>query len=123
MLTFLSYVCSCVCVFRVCRVCGVRWEQTACYESKTKLFVSSEVPIFQIFSDDSDSDSEGEGGKKKGEISDHQRSVMDDLVRFFTLRLLSFSRSAYCPRLRPYLPPCSHPLSVLLSLSYMCVSC
>lgn len=42
----------------------------ACYESKTKLFVSSEVPITQVFSDDSD-------GPKQ--ISDHQRSVMDDL--------------------------------------------
>ncbi|TBU33108.1 AFG1-like ATPase [Dichomitus squalens] len=43
----------------------------ACYESKTKLFVSSEVPIYQIFSDDPNS--------KAGEISDHMRSVMDDL--------------------------------------------
>jgi len=42
----------------------------ACYESKTKLFVSSEVPIYQVFSDDS--------SKEKG-ISDHMRSVMDDL--------------------------------------------
>jgi len=42
----------------------------ACYESRTKLFVSSEVPIFQMFSDDT-SGSKG--------ISDHQRSVMDDL--------------------------------------------
>jgi len=42
----------------------------ACYENKTKLFVSSEVPIFQVFSDD------------KGPIADdnhHMRSVMDDL--------------------------------------------
>lgn len=51
----------------------------ACYESKTKLFISSEVPIFQIFSDDS--------GSADGQISDHQRSVMDDLVR---LSLFSF---------------------------------
>ncbi|KZT60730.1 hypothetical protein CALCODRAFT_464994 [Calocera cornea HHB12733] len=43
----------------------------ACYESKTKLFVSSEVPIFQIFSD------EGELNKK--EMSDHIRHMMDDL--------------------------------------------
>ncbi|KAI1796161.1 AFG1-like ATPase, partial [Ganoderma leucocontextum] len=43
----------------------------ACYESKTKLFVSSEVPIYQIFSDDPNG--------KKGEITDHMRSVMDDL--------------------------------------------
>ncbi|TFY73602.1 hypothetical protein EWM64_g10410 [Hericium alpestre] len=42
----------------------------ACYENKTKLFVSSEVPIFQIFADDSAS---------KGEISDSMRSMMDDL--------------------------------------------
>ncbi|KAL7282579.1 hypothetical protein ACG7TL_004050 [Trametes sanguinea] len=43
----------------------------ACYESKTKLFVLSEVPIYQIFSDDPNA--------KDGEISDHMRSVMDDL--------------------------------------------
>lgn len=43
----------------------------ACYESKVKLFVLSEVPIFQIFSDD--------GTSAKGQISDHMRSVMDDL--------------------------------------------
>ncbi|KAF8759553.1 AFG1-like ATPase [Rhizoctonia solani] len=42
----------------------------ACYESKTKLFISSEVPITQIFSGDSDNGAS---------ISDHQRSVMDDL--------------------------------------------
>jgi len=40
----------------------------ACYESKTKLFVTSEVPIFQVFSDDA-----------KTGITDHMRSVMDDL--------------------------------------------
>ncbi|OJT05366.1 Lactation elevated protein 1 [Trametes pubescens] len=43
----------------------------SCYESKTKLFISSEVPIFQIFS--SDPNAKGE------DISDHMRSVMDDL--------------------------------------------
>lgn len=43
----------------------------ACYESKTRIFVSSEVPIYQIFSDES-------AGTGKG-ISDHMRSVMDDL--------------------------------------------
>ncbi|KAI9000793.1 AFG1-like ATPase [Trametes punicea] len=43
----------------------------ACYESKTKLFVLSEVPIYQIFSDDPNANN--------GEISDHMRSVMDDL--------------------------------------------
>ncbi|TFK94199.1 AFG1-like ATPase [Polyporus arcularius HHB13444] len=43
----------------------------ACYESKTKLFVSSEVPIYQIFA--------GDPNGQKGEISDHMRSVMDDL--------------------------------------------
>jgi protein AFG1 len=42
----------------------------ACYESKTKLFISSEAPITRIFSGDSEST----------EISDHQRGVMDDLV-------------------------------------------
>ncbi|KAI9574798.1 ATPase [Boletus coccyginus] len=41
----------------------------ACYESKTKLFISSEVPIYQAFSDDS----------ANVEISDHMRNVMDDL--------------------------------------------
>ncbi|KAI0776227.1 AFG1-like ATPase [Trametes elegans] len=43
----------------------------ACYESKTKLFISSEVPIYQIFSDDPNA--------KSDDISDHMRSVMDDL--------------------------------------------
>ncbi|KAH7930645.1 AFG1-like ATPase [Leucogyrophana mollusca] len=43
----------------------------ACYESKTKLFVTSEVPIYQVFSDES-----AEGNKG---MSDHMRSVMDDL--------------------------------------------
>ncbi|KZP20184.1 AFG1-like ATPase [Athelia psychrophila] len=44
----------------------------ACYESKTKLFATSEVPIFQVFSDTEES-----GGGKP--ISDHMRSVMDEL--------------------------------------------
>ncbi|KAF8812204.1 AFG1-like ATPase [Phlegmacium glaucopus] len=43
----------------------------ACYESRTKLFVTSEVPVFQLFSDDPSS------GTKP--MSDHMRSVMDDL--------------------------------------------
>ncbi|KAF9448227.1 AFG1 family mitochondrial ATPase [Macrolepiota fuliginosa MF-IS2] len=43
----------------------------ACYESKTKLFVTSEVPVFKVFSDEA---TEGDKG-----ISDHMRSVMDDL--------------------------------------------
>ncbi|EKM79878.1 hypothetical protein AGABI1DRAFT_72556 [Agaricus bisporus var. burnettii JB137-S8] len=43
----------------------------ACYESKTKLFVTSEVPVYQVFSDDTQTDNKG--------ISDHMRSVMDDL--------------------------------------------
>ncbi|KAJ7068592.1 AFG1-like ATPase [Mycena amicta] len=42
----------------------------ACYESKTRLFISSAVPIYQAFSDDS---------SKSGGISDHMRGVMDDL--------------------------------------------
>ncbi|KAF8639840.1 hypothetical protein AX17_001095 [Amanita inopinata Kibby_2008] len=46
----------------------------ACYESKTKLFVTSEVPVYQVFSDNSSSTS-GDGQS----ISDHMRSVMDDL--------------------------------------------
>jgi len=45
----------------------------ACYESKTKLIVSSEAPIYQIFSDEPPA----QGGQKA--ISDHMRSVMDDL--------------------------------------------
>ncbi|KAF5393174.1 hypothetical protein D9757_001293 [Collybiopsis confluens] len=43
----------------------------ACYESKTKLFVTSEVPVFQVFSDEDTST-----GKP---ISDHMRGIMDDL--------------------------------------------
>jgi peroxisome-assembly ATPase len=46
----------------------------ACYDSKTRLFVSSEVPIFEIFSDDS-SNSPGVP------LSDHMRAIMDELVR------------------------------------------
>lgn len=63
----------------------------ACYESKvfiniaythvpdiealfqTKLFATSEVPIFEVFSDD-----KNDGPQQ---ISDHMRGVMDDLVR------------------------------------------
>lgn len=44
----------------------------ACYESKTKLFVTSEVPIFHVFSDN-------EPDTEPKPISDHMRSVMDDL--------------------------------------------
>ena len=54
---------------------------TACYESKTKLFVTSEVPVYQVFSDNASSAGEG--------MSDHMRSVMDDLVRLFPLHKLS----------------------------------
>lgn len=43
----------------------------ACYESRTKLFVTSEVPIHQVFS--SDKTDAGAGP------SEHMRSVMDDL--------------------------------------------
>ncbi|KAF8915260.1 AFG1-like ATPase-domain-containing protein [Mucidula mucida] len=43
----------------------------ACYESKTKLFVTSEVPIHRVFSD--------ENSNKTDAPSDHLRSVMDDL--------------------------------------------
>lgn len=45
----------------------------ACYESKTRLFVSSEVPIFEIFSEDT---SQTPGGAP---VSDHMRAIMDDL--------------------------------------------
>lgn len=44
----------------------------ACYESKIRLFISSEVSIYQIFSDEDSS-------KTAGEMHDHMRSVMDDL--------------------------------------------
>ncbi|KAF4575161.1 AFG1 ATPase family protein [Pleurotus pulmonarius] len=44
----------------------------ACYESKTRLFVTSEVPVTQVFSDDASNDA-------AKPISDHMRSVMDDL--------------------------------------------
>jgi hypothetical protein len=45
-------------------------QRTLAYPPQTKLFISSQVPIYQVFSDDS----------ANGEISDHMRSVMDDLV-------------------------------------------
>ncbi|KAI9447279.1 AFG1-like ATPase-domain-containing protein, partial [Lactarius psammicola] len=45
----------------------------ACYESKTRLFVSSEVPIFGIISDDP-------GRTPGAPVTDHMRSIMDDLV-------------------------------------------
>ncbi|KAG8728663.1 hypothetical protein FRC12_021586 [Ceratobasidium sp. 428] len=62
----------------------------ACYESKTKLFVSSEVPITRIFSDESSPSGTG--------ISDHQRGVMDDLVRTGCMRAGLFAPlvSFYC---------------------------
>lgn len=44
----------------------------AAYESKTKLFTLSEVPITQIFSDK-------KGTSSAEEMSAHQRSMMDDL--------------------------------------------
>jgi len=44
----------------------------ACYESKTKLFTLSEVPITQIFSDKPT-------GSEAEDISHHQRNIMDDL--------------------------------------------
>jgi len=43
----------------------------AAYESKTKIFASSEVPLFNIFSE--------EGQASKQELSDHIRHMMDDL--------------------------------------------
>ncbi|KAI9453069.1 AFG1-like ATPase-domain-containing protein [Russula earlei] len=44
----------------------------ACYDSKTRLFVSSEVPIFEIFSDDSNAG-------LPASASDHMRAIMDEL--------------------------------------------
>ncbi|KAM0749985.1 AFG1-like ATPase [Meredithblackwellia eburnea MCA 4105] len=46
----------------------------AAYEVKTKLFILSEPPITQVFSDASPS-----GPNPDGSISDHQRAVMDEL--------------------------------------------
>ncbi|EAU84331.2 AFG1 family mitochondrial ATPase [Coprinopsis cinerea okayama7 len=46
----------------------------ACYESKTKLFVTSEVPVYQVFSDDPNESLPGHH-----HMNDHMRSVMDDL--------------------------------------------
>ncbi|KIP12803.1 hypothetical protein PHLGIDRAFT_97490 [Phlebiopsis gigantea 11061_1 CR5-6] len=43
----------------------------ACYDSKVKLLVTSEVPIFKVFADDPT--------REAHEISAHMRSVMDDL--------------------------------------------
>jgi len=41
----------------------------ACYESKTKLFALSEVPVYEVFSD----------ARSGNGITDHMRSTMDDL--------------------------------------------
>ncbi|KAJ7284068.1 AFG1-like ATPase [Mycena rebaudengoi] len=43
----------------------------ACYENKTRLFITSEVPIYEVFSDDSAS--------QTGVASNHMRGVLDDL--------------------------------------------
>ncbi|KAI0278645.1 AFG1-like ATPase-domain-containing protein [Russula aff. rugulosa BPL654] len=43
-----------------------------CYDSRTRLFVSSEVPIFEIFSDDSKTG-------LRTSPSDHMRAIMDEL--------------------------------------------
>ncbi len=67
-----------------------------CYDSQTRLFVSSEVPIFEIFSDDSNT---GPGVP----ASDHMRALMDDLVRtadssVIYLSPTVFGYRAYQPR-------------------------
>lgn len=49
----------------------VLMRAAACYESKTKLLVSSEVPVTQIFS----------GTDSETDVPDHMRVIMDDLVR------------------------------------------
>jgi hypothetical protein len=41
------------------------------WSTQTRLFITSEVPIYQVFGDDT--------GKTEG-TSDHMRGVMDDLV-------------------------------------------
>ncbi|KAI0287633.1 AFG1-like ATPase [Russula brevipes] len=45
----------------------------ACYDSKTRLFVSSEVPIFEIFSNDPNAH------PGAAHASDHMRAIMDEL--------------------------------------------
>lgn len=50
----------------------------AAYESKTRLFLLSEVSIESIFSDES---------QNAGEITDVMRSAMDDLVRLGALTM------------------------------------
>lgn len=56
--------------------------------SQTKLFVSSEVPIYKIFSDDPNANN------NKG-ISDHMRSVMDDLVRLPAVTVETEAQTGY----------------------------
>lgn len=69
----------------------------ACYESKTRLFISSEVPIFKIFSDDS---SNAAGML----VSDHMRAIMDELVRpCFFHDFVPRIQFPFCARNRTYL--------------------
>ena len=49
--------------------------------TQTKLFVTSEVPVFQVFSDDPT--------EQAHHISDHMRSVMDDLVSDISIQSLA----------------------------------
>jgi len=50
-------------------------EVLAEHYGRRNFFTTSEVPIEQVFSDNDDASSEAKT------ISDHQRSIMDDLVR------------------------------------------
>ncbi len=60
--------------------------------TQTKLFVTSEVPVFQVFSDDPT--------EQAHHISDHMRSVMDDLVS----EISNHSRDMFLHRLRRACP-------------------
>lgn len=55
---------------------------------QTKLLVTSEVPIYQVFSDDPSN-----SGSKP--ISDHMRSVMDDLVSAYYFPCPDRSKSMF----------------------------
>ncbi|KAI8459623.1 AFG1-like ATPase [Phakopsora pachyrhizi] len=49
------------------------------YESKTKLFILSEVPIFEIFSDEKSHNSKEKSDYQKQDLTNDDRSTIDDL--------------------------------------------
>ncbi|KAL1739995.1 hypothetical protein HDZ31DRAFT_25256, partial [Schizophyllum fasciatum] len=68
----------------------------ACYESKTKLFVTSEVPIYQVFSDD------GQTASDQLQRTMEEMGVSTDLVGASSMfsgdeELFAFARA--CSRL------------------------